>query len=225
MKRVDEQLPVHLLVVHVPIVEVVAIELPRREIRPHSGEPRLDVEARRTVGGRCRQHPYHAVFLGERQRREARPLGSDTRKGGHLLGKAAQHAVIAVGPAVIGARECARAAATLGHLGAAMPAYVEEGTQLAVAAPDGQDWHAREIVGPVGAGLWPIAGEPHHDRPPPDEDVLFLPVTLRAGVGAHLVVPGRVRHRRRLGVDVVHQLLEEGYLSRPVHDRSSPRLL
>ena len=224
MERVDEQLPVHLFVVHVAIVEVVAIEFPRREIGTHSVEPRLDVEARRAVGGRCRQHPHHAVFLGERQRREAWTLGPDAREGGRLLGKAAQHAVVAVGPAVIGARERARAAATLGHLGAAMPAYVEEGTQLPVAAPDGQDWNAREIVGPVGAGLRPVAGEPHHYGSPPDENLLLPLVALRAGVGAHLVVPWRVGHRGRLRVDVVHQLLEEGYLSRSVHDRSSSRM-
>src|SRR5262249_44992169 len=63
----------------------------------------------------------------------------------------------------------------------------------------------------------PVAGEPHHQRALPDEDLLLAGVSFGAGVGGHVVAPRRVRHRRRLGVDVVQQRLEERNLARTVH--------
>ncbi|MEZ5852339.1 MAG: hypothetical protein R3D68_17025 [Hyphomicrobiaceae bacterium] len=123
---IDEDLPVHGLVRHLAVVQVVAFEIPAREIRSHSREPRLDVEIRGAIRGGCRQHPDHAVFLGERQGLETRPFRADAGKG-ILLGQAAQRSVVAIGPAMIGTGEGAGAAAAFGNLGAAMATDIEEG--------------------------------------------------------------------------------------------------
>src|SRR6202030_3968681 len=106
-------------------------------------------------------------------------------------------------------------AASAGDLGAAMSAYVEERPQLAVSSSDRENGNAGEIVGAVVAGLRPVAGEPQHEGALPDENLLLALVPLGAGVGAHLVLPRRFRHRRRLGVEVVQQGLEERDLGGP----------
>src|SRR5262249_38771112 len=170
-----------------------------------------------------RQHPDHAILLGERQRGETRPLGPDTREGRGLLGKAAQHAVVALGPTVVRTGEGTRAATPVGHLGAAMPAHVEKRAHPSIAAPQREDRNARQIIGPVGTGLRPVAGKPHHQGSLPDEH-LFLPlVALERGIGAYLIAPRRIGHCRRLGVDAAQHTLQNRDLSRSVHASSSTK--
>ena len=224
VEGVDEEFPVHLLIVHVAVVEVIAVELPEREVGAEAVEPRLDVEVARAIGRGRRQHPDHAVLLGQRQWREARALGADAGEGGCLLGDPAQHPVGAVGPAVIGAGERAGAAAALRDLGAAMAAGVEESAQLAVPATHGEDRHPGVVLGAVGAGLGPIAGKAHDQRTLPDEYVLLALVSLRACERRHLVAPRRLGHARGFGVEVVQQRLEDLDLGGAVHAWSSQGL-
>ena len=76
-----------------------------------------------------------------------------------------------VGPGMIGAGEDAGLAAALRHLGAAVPAHVEERAQLAVAVARDEDRHAGIIVGAEGAGPGPLRGKAHQQRVLAEQDL------------------------------------------------------
>src|SRR5882724_10208145 len=118
---------------------------------------------------------------------------------------------------MIGAREQTRAAAALGHFGAAVPAHIQERAQLIVTPPYDQDRHPGIIIGTKVARRRPLRSETHHDRVLAKQDPLLLGQTLGIGVGRHLVAPGRGRHRGRPGVDVMQQSLQEADLVLPAH--------
>src|SRR5882757_9077329 len=122
---------------------------------------------------------------------------------------------------MIGAREQTSAAAALGHLGAAMPAHIEECAQPAVATAHDQDGHAGKIIGAEAAGRRPLRGESHHDRVLAEQDPLLGGETLRIGVDRHIVAPGRVGHGGGLGVDEMQQPLQKVNLVMPAHRTNS----
>src|SRR5882757_1146437 len=122
---------------------------------------------------------------------------------------------------MIGAREQTSAAAALGHLGAAMPAHIEECAQPAVATAHDQDGHAGIIIGAEAAGRRPLRGESHHDRVLAEQDPLLGGETLRIGVDRHIVAPGRVGHGGGLGVDEMQQPLQKVNLVMPAHRTNS----
>src|SRR5262249_47477556 len=78
MECVNEQLPVHVLGMHVARMEMVGVELPRPEVGFKPLEPRIDVEMRRLVCCGSRLHPDHAVLLGNGEGNKTLPLRSDT---------------------------------------------------------------------------------------------------------------------------------------------------
>ena len=111
---------------------------------------------------------------------------------------------------MIGAREQPRAAAALGHLGAAVPAYIQERAQLdrrARARPGSARRHSRRCR--------KLPGADHSEAKPirigccRNRMLLFAGETPGVGVDRHVVAPGRIGHRGGPGVDVMQQPLQE----------------
>jgi hypothetical protein len=163
------------------------------------------------------------MLLAQRQLGQRRPLVAHAGEAA-LVGNADHLARQIVGPRMIGAREGARRAVALRHLGAAMPAHVEKRAQLAVAPAHDEDRHAGLIVGAEGAGRGPQRGEAHQDRMLPEQDLLLAGEMLRIRVDRRVVAPGCIGQARGLAVDVVQQPLHEVDLLLPVHRRRLPAL-
>ncbi len=209
VKGIDEDLPVHRLRDDALVVERPAAETVRGQLRPEPAEPGVDVEAVSRVRRRRRDHPHEAVLLAQRQLGERAALGAHAGEAA-LVGNAHHLAGQIVRPGMIGAGEDAGFAATLSHLGAAVPAHVEEGAQLAVAVARDQDRHAGIIVGAKGAGPGPLRCKAHQQRVLAKQDRLLARQMLRIRVDSHVVAPGRIGQMRGLGIDVVSAAASRG---------------
>ncbi len=181
-------------------IDALVVERPRAEavggkLRPEPAEPGVDVELGGTVGGGRRDHPHEAVLLAQRQRGERGPLGAHAGKAA-FVGDAHHPAVEVVGPGMVGAHEEAGLAAALRHLGAAVPAHVEERAQLAVARRARRGSARPRSRRCESAGRLPLGGKAHQQRVLAEQDLPLARRVLRIAVDRHVVAPGRVGHAR-----------------------------
>ena len=102
-----------------------------------------------------------------------------------------------------------------------MPADVEEAAHAAVLSPDHEEGNTGEIVRQEVTRLRNLAAEPHEEGVAAEQRLPLGRKLRPAGVVGHRVPVLRVRHRRRLGLEVVKELPQLGHLVALVHGREA----
>ena len=81
-----------------------------------------------------------------------------------------------------------------------------------VFAPDDEDGNPGEVVGQEVARLRYLVAEPHQERMAAEQLLPLGRELLAAGVVGHRIAVLGLRHRRRLGVEVMKELAKLGHL-------------